>query len=196
MIALVDIVGANSRSLRSCLERIKAPFRVVYKPEDFKGTSHVILAGVGAAASAMQAIETHQLKDVITALRIPVLGICSGMHILFDRSEEGGLVDGLGIIPGTIKKIHPHDNHPVPHSGWNQLKEHHPSALSGLNDEYVYFVHSYAASQMKDTHILMSVDYSISIPALVQKDNYFGAQFHPEKSSQAGEIMLKEFYTL
>jgi len=182
MIALVDVTGNNLSSLTNALQRLGHEFVLTHCAEDLQRASHVILPGVGAAAPAMRALREHQLVEVLQTLAQPLLGICLGMQLLYEYSEEGN-VDCLGIIPGKVSRLRGSDAYPVPHMGWNRLLWDKP--------EYVYFVHSYAAAPGEYT--LASCEYGETFTAVVQKGRVIGMQFHPEKSAKAGMALLDGF---
>jgi glutamine amidotransferase len=191
--------GANIASLQFALERLDAAATQTANPERIRAASHVILPGVGAAADAMQRLRQLQLHTLLPELRQPVLGICLGMQLLFEASDEGGGNDGvqcLGIIPGRAKRLAPIAGRPVPHMGWNTLQLERGSALleGFAPDAYAYFVHSYALAMSEAT--IASCNYGISFSAAVQWRNFYGTQFHPERSAQAGAALLKNFLAL
>lgn len=202
MIAVVDVVGSNIRSLELSLRRLGVSYQLTHSPDQLSSASHVILAGVGSAYGAMTALTEHGLVETLRNLAQPVLGICSGMQILFSSSTEGpGTVMGLGVFSGQVDLISPVPRLSLPHSGWNQLvllnDQAGPSGVGfdDLTGRYVYFVHSYCAP-MSDDDVVFYVDYGVNIPALVRKNNYWGAQFHPEKSGRVGHEFLKRFCSL
>lgn len=191
-LAIVDSGGANLASLRYALERLGARAVVTSDPQAICAAARVILPGVGSAADAMQRLRERGLAAVLTSLDRPVLGICLGMQLLFERSEEGG-VACLGILPGTVQRLVPVAGRPVPHMGWNQL---HPlrtdPLLAGIEDgAYVYFVHGYAAAVAG--HTVASTDYGTDLSAVVRRGNFWGTQFHPERSGRAGARVLANF---
>jgi imidazole glycerol-phosphate synthase subunit HisH len=192
MIAIIDVSGTNLSSLGNALKRLGVQYQFTHDPKAIKTASHVILPGVGTAAFGMHALQQHELTGVISSLKQPLLGICLGMQLLLDSSEEGE-VQCLGLIPGKACRIQPNKNYPVPHMGWNQLHWCKETALKqGLKEkDYVYFVHSYALSTSE--YALAHCEYSESFSAIIQKDTVWGMQFHPEKSAEAGMILLKNF---
>lgn len=195
MIAVIDVIGNNLTSLVNSIHRLGFDCVLTHSHEQIIGASHVILPGVGAAPIAMQALHDHQLVKLIQQLQQPLLGICLGMQLLFERSEEGD-VDGLGLIKGEVQRIPSMAGFPVPHMGWNHLHWCHDSILQkGLGfDAHVYFVHGFAVKLSKYT--LASCQYSTDFSAIVQKNNIYGVQFHPEKSAETGLKLLKNFLTL
>jgi glutamine amidotransferase len=194
-VVIIASGGANIASLQFALERLGADSRVSADPEQIRQASHVILPGVGAAADAMARLRQRNLDTLLPSLKQPVLGICLGMQLLFDASEEGQ-ANCLGIIPGLASRFAPAAGRPVPHMGWNTLSIERPSALlEGLSPgDYAYFVHSYALSTGAAT--LASSHYGSPFSACVQRDNFYGAQFHPERSAKVGARLLRNFLEL
>jgi len=195
-LAIIDSGGANIASLRYAIERIGVPSEITTDPDKVRAASHVILPGVGAAADCMSRLQKSPgLVETIQQLRQPMLGICVGMQLLFESSEEGE-VPCLGMLPGRVRRFADRDGMPVPHMGWNQLEFDPGSAL--LKDiapgDHVYFVHSYAAPVSPLT--VATASYGESFSALVQSGNVFGAQFHPERSARIGALLLRNFLQL
>jgi glutamine amidotransferase len=194
-VAIIDNGGANIASLRFALERLGAAARLTADPDELRAAPRVVLPGVGAAADAMQRLESLQLAETIRGLRQPVLGICLGMQMLFAGSEEGN-TDCLGLLAGRAQRFPDRSDYPVPHMGWNQLDFEHPAPLlQGITrGEYVYFVHSYAVPVGSST--IATTDYGGAFSAVVQQGNFFGAQFHPERSGRVGAQLLANFLRL
>jgi glutamine amidotransferase len=194
-VVIIASGGANIASLQFALERLGANSRVSADPEQIRKATHVILPGVGAAADAMSRLRQSNLDTVIPSLQQPVLGICLGMQLLFDASEEGR-ANCLGIIPGLASRFAAAAGRPVPHMGWNTLSIERPSALlDGLcQGDYAYFVHSYALSTSAAT--IASSHYGNPFSACVQQRNFYGAQFHPERSAKVGARLLQNFLKL
>ena len=192
---VIDSGGANLSSVLFALERLNAPATVTTSPNEVKSAKRVILPGVGAAADVMKRLRATGLSDVLPTLQQPVFGICVGMQVLFKRSEEGP-VDCLGILPDTVHKLKAEPGRPVPHMGWNTLVAlRDDPLLEGITaSDYVYFVHSYAAPVSDVT--LARTDYGTQVSALVRRDNFWGAQFHPERSALAGSRVLANFLRL
>ncbi len=192
---IIDSGGANLASLQFAFERLGARTEVSSDAHTIASAPRVILPGVGAAADAMQRLRTSGLAALLPRLTQPVLGICLGMQLLFSHSEEGA-TDCLGILPGTVQRLQRAPGLPVPHMGWNQLASLRDDPL--LDEiragEYFYFVHSYAAPVSGTT--IATTDYGIPIAALVRKDNFWGAQFHPERSAAPGARLLANFLRL
>jgi imidazole glycerol-phosphate synthase subunit HisH len=193
--AIVASGGANTASLQFALERLDTHSMVTADPAAIAAASHVILPGVGAAGDAMARLRQSGLDGVLPGLRQPVLGICLGMQLLFDFSEEGA-AECLGIIPGRVKRFTAAAGLPVPHMGWNTLNVHrHCALLEGIVDgEYAYFVHSYALEVGETT--VARTEYGNDFSACVQYRNFYGAQFHPERSAAVGARLLGNFLGL
>lgn len=187
--------GANIASLQFALRRLDAEATVSADPGEIRAASHVILPGVGAAAVAMSRLRQGGLDALIPELRQPVLGICLGMQLLHESSQEGD-VSCLGIIPGGAARFAADPDLPVPHMGWNTLQIRRPSPLlDGLADgDYAYFVHSYALDVGAAT--VASAHYGANFSACVQWRNFYGAQFHPERSAAVGARLLGNFLAL
>jgi imidazole glycerol-phosphate synthase subunit HisH len=194
-VVIVASGGANIASLQFALQRLGATSAVSANARKIREASHVILPGVGAAAHAMSRLKEQNLDSLIPSLQQPVLGICLGMQLLFEASEEDA-AQCLGVIPGRAARLPCDSAHPVPHMGWNTLKIDRPGALlDGLQqDDYAYFVHSYALPP--GPAMTASSDYGLTFSACVQWRNFFGAQFHPERSAQVGARLLRNFISL
>lgn len=194
-VAIIDNGGANIASLRYALDRLGADSRLTADPEVLNAAPRVILPGVGAAADAMQRLETAGLVATIRGLRQPVLGICLGMQLLFESSEEGD-TRCLGLIAGRVQRFPQRDGYPVPHMGWNQVEfAVAEPLLRGIDTgDYVYFVHGYAAPVGPWT--VATTDYGGPFSSVVRRGNFAGAQFHPERSGTAGSRLLANFLEL
>lgn len=194
-IVIVANGGANIASLQFALQRLDVESAVSADAEQIRAASHVILPGVGAAADAMSRLRQSGLDVVIPTLQQPVLGICLGMQLLYEASQEGD-ARCLGIIPGRASRFPPATARPVPHMGWNTLDIRRPCALlAGLADgDYAYFVHSYAL-ELGDATVA-STRYGVPFSACVQWHNFYGAQFHPERSAAVGSRLLKNFMAI
>lgn len=197
MITIVESGGANIASVRFAFERLGLESEWTSDPDRIAKASHVLLPGVGAAAEAMRQMKARGLIECIKSLTCPVLGICLGMQLIFDHSEEGN-VEMLGLIPGNISRFKETQECPVPHMGWNNIKlvvGDHPLLNDVADNSYVYFVHSYHASTSQ--HTIASCDYAgKTFSAIVAKDNVMGCQFHPERSSRAGSQIFMNFARL
>ena len=194
-VAIIANGGANIASLRFALDRLGASSQLTTDVDELRRAPRVILPGVGAAADAMERLHALGLAPVIPTLTQPVLGICLGLQLLFEGSEEGD-TECLGIFPARVTRFPHRQGFPVPHMGWNQLVPQTGSPLTrGLGDDaYLYFVHSYAAPVGPWTDAV--TDYGGEFSALVRHANFHGAQFHPERSSRAGQRLLANFLAL
>lgn len=193
-VAIIDNGGANLASLRFALDRLGASSQLTRDPDHLRRAPRVILPGVGAAGDAMERLRALGLAEVITQLRQPVLGICLGMQLLFAGSEEAD-TPCLGVIPARVARIPRRPGLPVPHMGWNRVRDATSPLLRGLEDEpYMYFVHGYAAPVGPWTAGL--TDYGGDFSAVVRHANFHGVQFHPERSSRAGSRLLANFLEL
>ncbi|MGQ0834478.1 MAG: imidazole glycerol phosphate synthase subunit HisH [Gammaproteobacteria bacterium] len=189
---IIDSGGANLASLQFALERLGADARVTSRPGEIRAARRVLLPGVGSAADAMRRLRAARLTELLPSLQQPVLGICLGMQLLFAHSDEGATAC-LGIFSDDVRRLVPARGRPVPHMGWNQLEALRPDALiEGLEPtDYVYFIHSYAAPIGAAT--VASVEYGARLSAVVRERNFWGVQFHPERSGRAGARVLQNF---
>ena len=194
-VVLVANGGANIASLQFALERLRVSSVVSADPDRIRAATHVILPGVGAAADAMMRLRRDGLHELLPALRQPVLGICLGMQLLFEASDEGA-TECLGIIPGRAARFAEAPGRPVPHIGWNTLDIARDSAITrGLGrSDYAYFVHSYALPVSAAT--VASSAYGAPFSASVEWRNFHGVQFHPERSAAVGARVLQNFLEL
>jgi glutamine amidotransferase len=194
-VVIIDSGGANLASLVFALDRLGARSVVSRDAGQISAAPRVLLPGVGAARDAMQRLDSLGLVATLRSLRQPLLGICLGMQLLFEHSEEGD-TPCLGILPGTVRRMQPVAGRPVPHMGWNQCQAVRDDDLLGGcgPDEYYYFVHSYAAPLGECT--LASCDYGMPFSAIVAQANFRGVQFHPERSAAAGARLLRNFLHL
>lgn len=191
-LAIIDSGGANLASLRFALERLGVDSQVTTDAATLRAATHVILPGVGAAADCMERLRSADLTGTIRSLRQPLLGVCVGMQLLFESSEEGN-VTCLGLLPGRVRRFADREGLPVPHMGWNQLELAQPSPLLDqiAGGDHVYFVHSYCAPVNEST--VATTTYGESFAAIVRRGNVFGTQFHPERSARAGSLVLRNF---
>jgi glutamine amidotransferase len=191
-VIIIDGGGANIASLKLALQRLGYTGLLSSDAAMIRAASHVILPGVGAARAAMERLQSAGLDTVIPTLRQPVLGICLGLQLLFESSEEDD-VDCLGILPGCVRRFAPAPDRPIPHMGWNQIRRSRESRLlDGIpDDSYFYFVHSYAADLSE--HTIATTDYGRSFTAVAGRDNFYAAQFHPERSGPLGARILENF---
>jgi glutamine amidotransferase len=196
---IVDSGGANLASLTYAFERLDCRTVITADGSTIASAERVVLPGVGAARQAMARLRAAGLTNVLRALTQPVLGICLGMQLLFQESEEGP-TPCLGVLPDTVRKLQAAPGCPIPHMGWNQLElPDEPLAarrpdplLEGIgSDEYVYFVHSYAARVSEFT--LASTTYGRRLSAVIRRKNFWGTQFHPERSGKTGVRVLENF---
>jgi glutamine amidotransferase len=196
MIVIIDYGVGNLRSVQNGFSEAGYPTVVSGDPKDLAAADGLVLPGVGAFGQAMESLRQSGLGEVIAkrvANGVPLLGICLGLQLLFERSYEMGNFTGLGLIPGEV--VHFAGELKVPQVGWNQLtiKREHP-LLDGIKDgDYFYFVHSFYVRPQNPDVILASADYGVDFAAVVQQGNVFGIQFHPEKSSRLGLQILENF---
>lgn len=202
MIRIIDYGVGNLFSLRSSLRAIGIDADYTGNPAEIRKADKLILPGVGAFRDAREALRSTGLDRVVqeeAGKGKPLMGICLGMQMLFNRSYEYGEYEGLGLIPGEIVPMEGRipKNLPIPHIGWNELILKQPSPLmkNTANGDYVYFVHSYYAETPAE-YVIATTDYGVEMTAAVQKDNVYGCQFHPEKSSEVGLSILKAFCEL
>ena len=201
MIAIIDYDAGNLRSVEKALIALGVRPVITRDAEVILAADKVILPGVGAFGDAMEKLLQYQLEDVIRQVArqgTPLLGICLGLQLLFERSEEGRGVEGLGILDGEILRIPDHAGLKIPHIGWNSLTVNPKSRLyHGVKDgSYVYFVHSYYLKAADERIVAATTEYGVHIHASVEAGNVYGCQFHPEKSSAAGLSILNNFINL
>lgn len=198
MVVIIDYDAGNIKSVEKALRYLGEEVIVTRDKDTILHAEKVILPGVGAFEDAMNKIRMYELEEVIKAViqkGTPFLGICLGLQLLFESSEEGAKTKGLGILPGKIIRIPETDGLKVPHMGWNSLHFPKKSVLfAGISEEsYVYFVHSYYLKAGDESIVAATTEYGTCIHAAVEKDNVFACQFHPEKSSAVGLQILKNF---
>lgn len=194
-VAIIDGGGANIASLTFALERLGWTGQVTSSHDEIARASHVILPGVGAAEDAMDRLNKSELTELIGQLQQPFLGICLGMQLLFEKSEEND-TDCLAVLPGTARLFESSPDRSVPHMGWNQIRHTHESRLlTGIPDgTHFYFVHSYAVDITENT--VATTNYGGEFTAVAERDNFMATQFHPERSGQFGSRILKNFLQL
>ncbi len=195
MIGIVNYGAGNIFSLTSALDRLSIPYGMVNTEDELKAYSHIIIPGVGHAGTAMKKLEETGLVGAIKALKKPVLGICVGMQLLTEHSEEGDAAM-MNIFPLKTKLFDKAKGIKIPHMGWNNIDPKNNSLFEGVeNEAQFYFVHSYFI-EYNPTFDIATVNYGVPFSAAIQKDNFYGVQFHPEKSGAAGERLLKNFSNL
>ncbi|HYW16625.1 MAG TPA: imidazole glycerol phosphate synthase subunit HisH [Allosphingosinicella sp.] len=188
-LAIVDVGCGNIGSVGIALERFGIAPVVTGDAEEIAGADRVVLPGVGAAGYAMERIEALGLAPVLRRLRQPALGICLGMQLLFEQSDEADTAC-LGLVPGRVRRLEPEPGRPVPHMGWSRI-EVSDQAIGLRSGDYVYFAHSFACDSGPET--AASANYGRVIPAVVRSGNWLGAQFHPERSGEAGARFLRSW---
>lgn len=191
-IVIIDYGAGNIQSIKFALQRIGYEGKLSSDAEEIRKADKVIFPGVGEASSAMKKLRSTGLDKVIPELKQPVLGICLGMQLMCRHSEEGDTT-GLGIF--DVDVIHFENTLKVPHIGWNRITDLETDIFEKIREkEYVYLVHSYYAPVCSET--IAKCDYGVEYSSALKKDNFYGVQFHPEKSSEAGEKILENFLKL
>ena len=194
MIAIVDYKMGNLRSVENALKRLGAEFVVTSDADVIRSADRVLMPGVGNAAEAMENLRKAELVDVIRSLRRPVLGICVGMQVMCRHSEEGD-VDCLNLFDARVKRFEPAADLKVPHMGWNTIGNLESKLFKGIDGgEYVYFVHSYYPELCPDT--ISTSRHGVMFSAALKYENFYGTQFHPEKSGDVGERIIANFLKL
>ena len=194
MIAIIDYKMGNLRSVENALKRLGAEFVVTADADVIRSADRVLLPGVGNAAEAMENLRKADLVQVIRSLRRPVLGICVGMQVMCRHSEEGDC-DCLNIFDSRVKRFKPAPDLKVPHMGWNQIGNLESKLFKGISGgEYVYFVHSYYPELCPDT--IATTRHGAMFSAALKYENFYGTQFHPEKSGDVGERIIANFLKL
>ena len=201
MIAIIDYDAGNIKSVEKALQKLNAEVVITKDAEKILRADKVILPGVGAFGDAMDNLKKYGLDKVIHQVvekGTPFLGICLGLQLLFERSDETPGAIGLGILEGEVLRIPDIDNLKIPHMGWNSLHLQNQGRLfQGISEQsYVYFVHSYYLKAKDADIVKATTDYGVNIHASVEKGNVFACQFHPEKSSEVGLQILKNFVEL
>lgn len=200
MIGIVDYGMGNLFSVSKALERLNADYFISGDKEELLRADGLLLPGVGSFRDAMEVLQVDTIKEFAASGK-PLLGICLGMQLLFEDSDENGFTKGLGLLPGHVRRFSgtnpAGETYKVPHMGWNKLEFVNSSPLlDGLEEDYVYFVHSYYVSADNSDVLLAKANYHEEVSAVVGKDNIFGMQFHPEKSSKLGMALLSNFLKL
>lgn len=192
MIAVINYGAGNIKSVCNALEKLGQSYKVVSKPSELACAGKVVLPGVGAAGSAMQSLLETGFIEAIPRLRVPVLGICLGLQLLAYFSEENN-VECLSIIPGRVKKFEGRELK-IPQIGWNKVEFKRESPLlNGIpTGSYFYFVNSFYLDTDEE-NVIGTTDYGISFASIVQKDNFYATQFHPEKSGEIGLKLFRNF---
>ena len=198
MIAIIDYDAGNVKSVEKALQALGQDVIITNNKEELLKADKVILPGVGAFGDAMEKLHTYGLVDVIYELidmKKPFLGICLGLQLLFEGSDESKGIEGLHILDGQVLRIPDKEGLKIPHIGWNSLELQNNGRLfqNMAPNPYVYFVHSYYLKAADESIVKATCDYSTCIHASVEKDNVFACQFHPEKSSDVGLTLLKNF---
>ena len=201
MIAIIDYDAGNIKSVEKALNFLGEEAVITRDHDEILKSDKVILPGVGAFGDAMEKLHKYGLVDTIGQVvekGIPFLGICLGLQLMFESSDEAPGVKGLGILPGKILRIPKQEDMKIPHMGWNNIKIKDGAKLfKGLEkDPYVYFVNSYYLEADDENIVAATTEYGVTIHASVEKDNVFACQFHPEKSSTVGLQILKNFISL
>ena len=201
MIAIIDYDAGNIRSVEKALQFLGQEVKITRDREKILGADKVVLPGVGSFGDAMGKLHQYGLVEVIRQVaeeKTPFLGICLGLQLLFERSDESPGVAGLGILKGEILRIPEGEGRKIPHMGWNSLELRNQGRLfAGISGEpYVYFVHSYYLKARDEQVVKATTEYGVTIHASVEQDNIFACQFHPEKSSDTGLKILKNFVEL
>ena len=198
MIAIIDYGAGNLHSVKNALDFLNAESIVTGDSETILNADKVILPGVGAFGDAMKCLEKSGLVKAVAKSGKPLLGICLGLHLMFEESDETPGVKGLGIFKGKIVKIPEKDGLKIPHMGWNSITVNKNSRiLKNIGSEpYVYFVHSYYVNAEDESIISAYTEYGQKLDIAVEKDNVFATQFHPEKSGETGMTILKNFIAL
>jgi glutamine amidotransferase len=197
MIGIVDYGMGNLFSVSKALERLGAEYFISANKKDLLQADGLILPGVGSFRDAMERLPVETIKEFVATGK-PLLGICLGMQLLFEQSEENGPTKGLGLLPGNVRRFPGRtpegETYKVPHMGWNRLEFVNESPLlNNVEEDYVYFVHSYYVDATNSDVLLAKTDYHEQVSAVVGRDNVMGMQFHPEKSSKLGMALLNNF---
>jgi len=194
-VVLVDAGGTNIGSVRYALQRLGVDAALTADAATIRAADKVILPGVGAAGPGMARLRELGLVDLMRSLTQPVLGVCLGMQLLCERSEEGD-TECLGVVPATVRRFQEQPGLRVPHMGWNRVhpQQEHPLLVGLGEQDWAYFVHSYAVPL--GDHALATTDYGGEFACVIARDNFHGMQFHPERSAKVGARLLKNFLDL
>ncbi|NHC39240.1 imidazole glycerol phosphate synthase subunit HisH [Bacillus sp. MM2020_1] len=197
MIGIVDYGMGNLFSVSKALERLGAEYFISANKKELLQADGLLLPGVGSFRDAMERLPVETIKEFVATGK-PLLGICLGMQLLFEQSEENGPTKGLGLLPGNVRRFPGRtpegETYKVPHMGWNRLEFVNESPLlKNVEEDYVYFVHSYYVDATNSDVLLAKTDYHEQVSAVVGRDNVMGMQFHPEKSSKLGMALLDNF---
>src|SRR5690606_17624793 len=192
-VVIVKYNAGNVQSVSFALERLGLNFTITDNAEEIKKADKVLFPGVGEASTTMAFLKEKKLDQLIPSLKQPVLGICLGMQLMCSHSEENN-TPCLGIFTESVKKFIPSASQKVPHVGWNELALTESWLDRKLENEYVYFVHSYYVPVTQHTSAI--TNYTVPFSAAIHRDNFYAVQFHPEKSAGAGELVLKSFLTI
>ena len=198
MVAVIDYGAGNLHSVKNALDFLGAKSIITKNKDEILSADHIILPGVGSFGDAMECINNSGLTDTIRKAADgsrPFLGICLGLHLLFERSEESPGIDGLGIFKGSVVKI-PDCGLKIPHMGWNNIELAKESRILPDSNEFMYFVHSYYIEPLDSDIISSHTVYGEKLAVSIEDENVFAVQFHPEKSGDAGLSILKKFISL
>ncbi len=192
-LAIIKYNAGNTQSVSFALDRLGVSYQVTDNPEEITKADKVLFPGVGEASSTMKYLKEKGLQNIIPKLEQPVLGICLGMQLMCNHSEESN-TDCLGIFDVPVKRFQPADHYKVPHTGWNSLTQTKGWLGGSFDNTFVYFVHSYYVPL--NMYTVAQTEHIIPFSAALAKDNFFAVQFHPEKSAEVGERILKRFLTI
>lgn len=201
MIAIIDYDAGNLKSVEKALQHLGEECKITRNAEEILQADKVILPGVGAFGDAMEKLERFGLVEVIHQVigkKTPFLGICLGLQLMFDSSDEAPGIKGLGILPGKIVAFPKKEGYKIPHMGWNSIVIREGARLfQGISQEpYVYFVHSFYLEAKEESDVAATTEYITHVHASVERENIYACQFHPEKSGEIGLLILKNFCDL